>query len=174
MASPRVMPNRDKGWYDRIGEKLTVRYILSPRTSISLNQNLSLPPQKPSPITMALVTNRPLLLKPLPLSSNRLNTRKKNIWTNQLFVEMTLHLPDSLLSIHIHRKLKNTLPFAISFTIVWYHELVVHGRKKGIMLRFLYLIPSLVITSFDVYAFGLFYAFGLLTDYAISRHPWAI
>ena len=26
MASPRVMPNRDKGWYDRIGEKLTVRY----------------------------------------------------------------------------------------------------------------------------------------------------
>ena len=26
MASPRVMPNRDKGWYDRIGEKLTIRY----------------------------------------------------------------------------------------------------------------------------------------------------
>ena len=55
--------------------------------------------------------------------------------------------------------------------IVWYHELVVHCLKKGIMLWFLFIIPCLVTTLLDIYAFGLYYLFRLLTDYAILRNP---
>ena len=188
-----------------------MKKFLLPKTSnpSSSPRKCSTLPPKPSHITMGPVTNHQLLLKPSPLSSTCLNTRKKNVWTNQLFIKMTLHLPDNLLMTCILTKLRQTslsiakcflkletptqfytktkaclllissplfltlcFPFIVfDFCyIVWYHELVVHGCKKGIMLWFLYLIPCLVIVSLDIYAFGLYYAFGLLTDYAILHH----
>ena len=84
-----------------------MKFLLLKTLNSPLNpQNYSTLPQKPSPTTMAPVQPHLLLLRPLPLLSNRLNTKKKNVRTNQLFIEMTLHLSNNLLSTRIHTKLK--------------------------------------------------------------------
>ena len=70
--------------------------------------NYLTPPPKPSPTIMAPIQPSLLLLRPFPLSSHCLNTKKKNPQTNQLFIKMTMHLPDKMLPICTHTKLKQT------------------------------------------------------------------
>ena len=85
---------------------------------------------------------------------------------------------------------KNIDNFVDASGFIWHSVDVVHGDWFGklagwkfgcsnkvpvapvftMVLRFLYLIPCLVIASLDVYVFGLYYVFGLLADYAISHH----